>query len=875
MSILHTMQSIKKAMVAVVMLSFLPFTALAQTSNAEDATSSFRVEGVTYDPSIPYHEDFLGHRLGEEPVRHHMMVEYIRQLASLSDRLTLETIGYTHERRPLLLVTVTSPENHARLDAIKAQHNALVVPGGEDEITPDMPAVVWMGYGVHGAEASGMDSVVPTLYHLAAAQGPEIEEQLKNTVLLVKAIKNPDGHMRRANWVIRNQTNVLDTNPETRQHNSPWPGGRTNHYWFDLNRQWLLQTQPEAQAWMKKWHEWKPNLTLDYHEMGSNSTYYFHPGVTSRTNPWVPDEALELINTYAAFPRNWMDSEGRLYFNNEGYDNFYVGKGSTYPLVNGGIGVLYEASAARANTVETINGLRSYRENIRKHYRTSLASVEAASNMRGRLLSYQKRFYDQSLDMANDDDLKAYIVQAPEDPVRMSKFIELMNNHRVKVHRVMRDVNVGNKSFRAGDAYVIPLDQAQYRFIKSVLEHRLEYGDKTFYDVSTWTLSRSFNLDQAELRGRNFRSNIVGPEVTADELITPAPAPEKSRFAYAFTWHDYYSPKALYRLLKTGVMTKVMTQPSTMQTNNGLMQMDRGTIIVHLDRQAVSHDDIFAIVQDIASKDGIAVHAIQSSSTPTGPDLGSRTTMPLVEPHVLMAVDEGVTPYDAGEIWHLLDFRMDIKLSMRSLSELGRSDWSRYTHLVMPNGRYNSLSQSDRQKIMAWVRDGGTLVAFKNAAGFVQRDMLGMAPEKSDSPDLPRQDYAMKSGEEALRVIGGSIFESDLDITHPLAFGYVRRDFGSHKSGEMVLQSTDNPYGVVAQYKPQPLVSGYASQANVNRIANTPMMIGERVGRGSVVLFADNPNFRGIWYGGNKLFLNSLFFSKAFSAPSRRGLEEE
>lgn len=864
-----------KNAVAAISLVLMSLVVSWSSAMADANQDSFMVDGVTYDPSIPFHEDFLGHRLGEEPVRHHMMVRYIEQLAALSPRFKLEVIGQSHERRPILFLTISSPENLAKLDQIKAQHLALSDPTAEDVIDDQTPVVTWLNYGVHGAEASGMDAAIPTLYHLAAAQGPKIEDQLKNSVILVTAIFNPDGHMRRASYVLRNKPIVMNTDPDTLQHNSPWPGDRGNHYWFDLNRQWLLVTQPEARAWMSKWKEWRPNLTVDYHEMGAEKTYYFHPGVASRTNPQVPSEALDLINAYARFPRDFMDSESRLYFNEEGYDNFYVGKGSTYPLVNGGVGILYEAGAARGNTIETRNGLKSYRDNIRTHFRTSLASVEAGAQLKGRLLNYQKRFYDQSLELADKDDLKAYIVAAPEDPVRLAKFVDLLSFHRVQVHRVVRDVNVGNKSFKNGEALIIPLNQPQYRFIKSVMEHRLEFADKTFYDVSTWTLSRAFGLEAAELSGRAFRPNMVGPVVAASDLMPVAPVPDVAPFAYAFEWHQYNSPRALNRLLAKGVMAKVMTGASSMQTTKGLVKTDRGTIIVGLEKQSVSAPEIHQMMAQIAAEDGIMVHALTSGYTPSGPDLGSNSTVPLEEPHVMMAVEDGVSSYDAGEIWHLMDTRMAMKLSMRRVGELGRSNWSRYSHLVLPSGGYGALKKSTKDAIDRWVRGGGTLVAFKRAAEFVQKEFLKVSAEAKEPADRPRRDYAEKAGDEALYVVGGAIFESDLDISHPLGYGYVRRDFSTHKAGELVLEQSKNPYGIVAQYKDQPLTSGYASQLNVNRIAGTPMLIAERHGKGSIILFADNPNFRAVWYGGNKLFMNSLFFSKAFDAPSRRGLEEE
>jgi hypothetical protein len=371
------------------------------------ADSNMFPAGTFYDPAIPTPERFLGFKLGHEPVRHHQLVDYITHVAGLSDRLSLEVIGYSHERRPILFLVATSTDNHARLDTIREEHVALTERGGAQRVSDDMPGITWINFGVHGAEASGMDASLPFVYHLAAAQGADIERVLDSTVVLVTAIFNPDGHSQRVAWVdaYGGQQPVAD--PAHIEHQGSWTFARTNHYWFDLNRQWLLLTQPEPRAWMRKWHEWRPNLTVDYHEMSSESTYYFHPGVATRTNPLAPDRAEELMAETVKTSENVLDGEGRLYFQGERFDNYYIGKGSTFPLLNGGIGVLYEAGATRGRELETSSGLRTYRENILKHFRTAVASIEAGANLKDDYLRYQADFYASALREAANDRTEA------------------------------------------------------------------------------------------------------------------------------------------------------------------------------------------------------------------------------------------------------------------------------------------------------------------------------------------------------------------------------------------------------------------------------------------------------------------------------------
>lgn len=302
--------------------------------------NSFYPDNLSYDPSIPKPEEIIGHPLGHRVARHDLLLRYMR------------TIAKTHEGRDILMLTISSSENMNRIEDIKAAHVALSDPNSNQTVSDDMPVVTWLNYGVHGAEVSSTDSSMAVAYYLAAAQGDYIDETLKNSVILIIAIFNPDGNSRQSAWNHMHGSNVSITDPNGRNHNTFWPGGRTNHYWFDLNRQWLLQQQPGPQGWVKKFHEWKPNISTDHHEMGTNSTFYIPPGVPDRTFPYIPDESIELLEEVTDRPRDFMDSEARLYFSEEGYDNFYIGKGATYPHMNASIGLLFE-QARTLGEVET------------------------------------------------------------------------------------------------------------------------------------------------------------------------------------------------------------------------------------------------------------------------------------------------------------------------------------------------------------------------------------------------------------------------------------------------------------------------------------------------------------------------------------------
>lgn len=866
-------------------LMFLP-PAIAQES-FRDIDAEMYPADLSYDAGIPTPEAFLGRPLGAAPVRHHELVDYINTVAGLSDRLTVEVAGYSHERRPILFIVATSPANQARIDDIRERHIGLTEPAIDERVTDDMPVVTWLNYGVHGAESSGMDASLPTVYYLAAARGPSVDRLLSESVILVTAIFNPDGHAHRISWLDTFGSEIVNPDPNHIEHNYDGRLARTNHYGFDLNRQWMSVTQPEARAWMQKWHEWRPTVSVDYHEMRSHQTYYFAPGVPSRTHPLIPEAGYNLISGVVEPSEAILDEQARLYFHGDRYDHFFLGKGAAFPMVNGGIGILHEASAARGIELETVNGIRSYRENIVKHFRTSIGNATGAVNNRQALLEYQKRFYDDASERADDHPVKAYVFDAPGDDSRANHLVDLLRFHRIRVHRLGRDITEGGIDYRAGDAWIVPMDQPQHTLIRSMFDRMTEFEDTTFYDVSSWTVPLAFGVDYAPLSGRRLSNALLGPEAVAE--FPAAPEPDAPDYAYAFEWQDYYAPRALGRVLDAGLYARVALDPLTAQTTRGNLRLDRGTIIVSFDRQIAGKDEIFEIMKTIASEDGVTVHSLTSGRSAVGtegPDVGGQFYSALSAPEVLLIVGREMDWYDAGEIWHLLDQRMGMRVTIRDRSRLGEIDFGRYTHMVFGGGEFGDYMPEYVEKIRQWVSGGGTIVGIRQGASWVKANVLDYVPPEiaPDGSIIPagsghepfiedpmtepeRFPYADKESRDPLELIGGAIFAGDLDNTHPLGFGYPRRSIALHKNTTEIMERPQNPYASVVTYATPPLLSGYASMSNQEALEGTAALIAERVGGGSVILFADDPNFRGIWYGTNKLFMNSLFFSKAFEAP--------
>ncbi len=870
--------------------------------------SFFLPDGITYDSTVTTPEESLGFGLGERPVRHEAMVTYLRDLAQNSDRMTVETIGRSHEGRPILFFTVSAPENLARIEEIRQAHLADIYGGNRAEnpaLNPspnqgagegagqdggrdgglggtrngDQPVITWINYGVHGAEASGMDAAIPALYHLAAAQGPEIERTLKDSVILITAIFNPDGHTRRVDHVERFSSAVPVTDPAHAQHQL-WIKARTNHYWFDLNRQWLLLTQPESRAWISQWQRWKPHVSADYHEMSNpQSTYYFHPGVPTRRNPLIPDESRALLDRIAGYHVRWLDSEGRLYFTEEGFDNFYIGKGSTYPHVNGSIGILFEALSARGGRLETPNGEITYADNIRTHFRTTLTTIEGTLAIADDLRAYKRRFYDMALEDAAEDERKAFVLQATGDAARLHRFIRLLKSHAIDGFTLARDLDVGGTTYRAGEAIVVPTNQRQYRMIRGIFDRPTEFIDPVFYDVSGWTLPLAYGLEYQALGADLFSSGMMGEDMDARSFpVFAAPDPETATYGYMFEWSNTYAPRALYRLLGADILARAVFEPVTVETPDGQVAFGRGSVFVPLVGQTVSREEIDQVIARIGEEDGLRVHGLTSGrSFEPGRDLGAPTSARSLEkPSALLLYEGGLSAYDTGELWHLLDREMAIPVTLMNVDRLpGGLDWSRYTHILM-SGNAPDLSDAAVERMTQWIREeGGVVYAARGAALFAQDTFLTpAAKDEDDEEDKPetetetetgRFDYENLSRRNAEHVIGGAIFASDLDITHPLGFGLTRRQAASHRNTTIALDTPESPIATVARYADTPLLAGYASPMRQEDLTGTPMLVAERLGRGAVVITPDNLTFRATFPGTDKIILNALYFADSIN----------
>lgn len=847
--------------------------ALAPAAASQTELSWFLPEDVSYDPEFPVPEDVLGWPLGSWHVRHDQLVQWFQTVAEASPRMMLETYGYTHEQRPLLLATVSSPANLARIEEIRTAHLRSVL---EDKPN-DGPAIVWMGYSVHGNEPSGSNSALILAYHLAAAQGKTVERFLESTVILIDPCVNPDGLARNAQWVNMHKGQVLVGDPAHRERREAWPGGRTNHYWFDLNRDWLLQTHPESRSRLRQFHRWLPAVLTDYHEMGGDSTYFFQPGIPSRRNPLTPEKNVELTGRIAAFHAEALDAIGSLYYTEESFDDFYYGKGSTYPDINGSIGILFEQASSGGALRENSYGELSFAFTIKNQFTTSLSTLRAVSSMRADLQAYQREFYRSALTEAAVHEVGAYVFGAIEDPERSYQLADLLRRHRIEVHVLGGTLGASENDpgFVAGQAFVVPMQQSQFRLIRALFEHRTSWPDNTFYDVSSWTLPESFNVPARAIARKGMDMGLIGWPLKAERGRVGHVQQAEKPAAWLFEWHNYNAPRALQRLLAAGVRARVATKPFSCRTVDGELEFDHGTVVISPGVQDLAPERILELLQ-AAADDGIEVYAAVSGLTPVGVDLGSGSMRPLEAPQVALLIGSGVSSYEAGEAWHYMDQRLGLPVSLIEKSSFQRMDLERYTHVILVQGA--ALGESDSARLKTWVRGGGVLVATKGSATWAAESFLSKADDEQEEAEEKDEDKDGEAEEEpseskpsyadydklrAEQSISGTIFATELDLSHPICFGYVREGLAVFRNSTRVLPEGNDPFATPVRYLEEPLISGFASEENVEEIAGSPAVRAERLGSGVVVCLVDNPNFRGVWYGTNKLFANAIYFALA------------
>ncbi|MCV6628317.1 MAG: M14 family metallopeptidase [Flavobacteriaceae bacterium] len=807
-----------------------------------------------FQKNIETTTNYLGFEVGEQHSRHDQIVGYLETLASQSKRAKLIEYGRTYEGRALVILAIGTEANIANLENLKTKHLENINLNHAAAVNKDLPIFVNLAYSVHGNEPSSSEAALLTAYTLVASEHPEIKKYREQAVVFLDPTINPDGRDRHTYWANMYKGQPLVSDPQDAEHNEYWPGGRTNHYWFDLNRDWLLGVHPESRGKLKWFHNWYPNVVTDFHEMGTNSTYFFEPmkPIASK-DPIMPKDNYGYLNdVFGADYAKSLDSIGSLYFTKEVFDGTYPGYGSSYPDLQGALAILFEQASSRGHVQETPHGKITFPFTIRNHFITSLSTVASAVKHKDYLRNYQRRFFQTAIQNAKKSSVQAYEFNDAYDNNRVKAFIDKLLIHKIKVYR--------NKN---KNGFVVPTAQPQYRMVQTMFESYKEYKDSVYYDASAWSMVHFYNM-----KYRAVKKAQLGEEVNDLKDLFPLKNIQQSNYAYVIDGTDYNIPAMMHYLLKKKVNISTAFKPFRVDNKN----FDYGSVVIPVQTQKIKSSELFGILKKVQDKFQIQINGVGTGYSKQGIDLGSRNVRPVRIPKAALLIGTGVRSYDAGEVWHLLDTKVQMPITKIPIRNFSWVNLDKYNTLVMVSGRYN-FSKPQKEKLQSWLSKGNTLITLGSASSWAIGQKLvkeKLIPSKKDTTAnktrLPYVDAGEHLGKES---VGGAIFSAYIDNTHPLGFGYKDKSIPVYKNNKIWLAPSKSRFSTVLKYTENPHVDGFITNNNLNNYLkkSAPLIVSRSKG-GTVILFGNNPNFRGSWFGTNRLFLNALFLGNHIRVPN-------
>ncbi|PVM82903.1 M14 family zinc carboxypeptidase [Caulobacter endophyticus] len=820
------------------------------------------------DPAIPTPETFLGYSIGSQYTRHDQVVAYLKELDRLSDRITVQETGRTYEGRPLLAVIVTSTANQGRLEELRQAHAALADPSAPQPDPAKTPVVVGLYYGVHGNETSSGEAALLTAYYLVAGRSAEVNEWLDKAVILIDPVQNPDGRDRAANWHNAWKSNPPVSDPLDKEHVEAFPMGRTNHYFTDLNRDWLAITQAETRAKLKVFHRWLPNVQIDFHEMGTGSTYYFEPSPASMESPLLPKASYEFNKVLAKYHAKSLDDLGSLYYTGENYDNFSAVYGSTYPDFHGGVGVTVEQASSRGLVQDAPGGKVEFPFTIRNQVATGLASVRGGVAEREGLFKLQRDTFRTAVEEGRRYKYAAFVFGDPADPGLSRQTLDLLLQHGIEVYALAAPVSIDGVTYAPGSAWIVPSAQPQFRLVHSIFEPTPPTRGGV-YGSTSYAIAPAYNLGV----GRLSKAPALGAAVTEVPAAAGGVVGPETAYAYAVDWRDLNAPRVLSSLLQRGVKVRAAFDPFTAGVQGGQAAFGRGTLVVTAAGQSLTVAELRAAV-DKASRDaGVVAYVLASGHSLSGVDLGSESVRPVRTPRIALVMGEGVNATEIGSTWFSLSERLGFPATKLDPAQLRRAPLGGYSSIVLAGGRYDDWSEDTVAALRRWVQAGGSLVTFGAASRWaVAKGLAGPAP-KAAEPEVAkaeeRQDFAQRRDALAEKRSAGNALSADADITHPLAFGLARRALFVNKETDVALSPVADAFSNVVRIDAQPVVNGYLPEGLRKQAAGSVWAQVARSGEGNVVLFADDPAHRKYWLGTERLLINSLFFANQLT-PSVR-----
>ncbi len=808
---------------------------------------------------------FLGYELGDRFTPHHRVIDYFEHVAANSERVKIEQYGETYEGRPLITAYIASAENMGRLDEIR-QNNLRRIEMEEGDATDASAAIVWLGYNVHGNESVSMEASMKTLYTLADPSNAEAAGWLESTVIVIDPCLNPDGRDRYANWYNQTVGRFPNVKPEAREHSEPWPGGRGNHYMFDLNRDWAWMSQQELQARVPHYNKWMPHVHVDFHEQGVNSPYYFAPAAEPYhevITPWQRAFQKTIGQNHA----HYFDKEGWLYFTGQVFDLLYPGYGDTWPTFNGAIGMTYEqAGSGRAGLgiITAESDTLTLADRIAHHHTTGLSTVEVTARHSEQVIDEFVKYHNQA---AGNSKYPLYVIKGQ----RTDAFRALQAHLEAQgIQFVVAAESASATGYRyetgasarfniaEGDMLVYA-DQPRSRLLEVLFDPSPALPDSLTYDVTSWALPYVYGLDAYAATGvpRWRVEPQKMPVSTAKIDIAPVGKP----YAYIVEWSGFEDARFLAALFEKDIKLRYTGKPFEM---NGKTWRAGTLLITRTGNQHMGEGfDVF--VRQTAETFNRQLVAVATGLVDEGPDFGSEDVNYLKRPRIASLIGAPTRSYASGEVWHFFDQQLGYPVTLMQAEGFDVETLNDYDVLILPSGSYGSLLSSNMLKdLQEWIRPGGRLIAMERAASFLAGKDGFDLKEKSDGQAADSVDHASRRYEDREREsisddVPGAIYRVNLDNSHPIAYGYPDVYYTMKRSDDIYAYFEQDNNWNVGVIREEGRLSGFVGAEANAKIKNGTVLGVQRMGRGDIVYFADNPLFRGFWYNGRLLMANAVF----------------
>ncbi len=812
--------------------------------------------------------EYLGYKLGSQFTPHKKVLGYFKTVAQVSPLVYYQKYGATYEGRELGVVFVSSEENQARLEEIRISNlkrTGLI----ECEPSGEKIAIVWLSYNVHGDEASSSEAAMKTLYKLVRSENDQTKQWLQNTVVIMDPMLNPDGRDRYVYWykhVRGKQPNVYHN---AREHHQPWPGGRTNHYYFDLNRDWAWLTQKASRQRIDLYQKWLPHIHVDFHEQGINSPYYFAPAAKPYhqvITEWQRQFQITVGKNIASYfnENNW------LYFTGEVFDLFYPGYGDTYPIFNGAIGMTFEQAGGgfAGLAVLTADGdTLTLSDRLRHHFTSGLATVEAASKNAEELVSHFTEYYETS-STEPDGKYRSFVIHS-DSSKRIRNLLRLLDQHRIRYGRVgepgeyegfaYQTGEVGEFEVNKGDI-VISRFQPKSILTRVLFEPKPVLTDSVTYDITAWALPYAYGLEAyaTEERIEAERFKIENVEVVTQDEISGSP------YAYLIEWKNLADVKLLADLLQKNITVRFATDPFTIEGRS----YDAGTLIITRNGNVEFGTRFDRIIRQTAIEHREKIYAVSTGFVTSGSDFGSSTVHLVEAPRVALLSGPETSSAMAGQVWHYFDRQIEYPITLISSNYFNGVDLHDYDVMIFPSADYDDILNEERlNEIEEWISSGGKLIAIGGANRFLagvegfglqyKSEATDSSLNEEDTYEERRKSFENRRRRRATRANPGSIFRVSMDDSHPLAFGYDST-YASLKLSTAAYAFLKDGWNV-GVVKEDAHIAGFVGYKAKEKLKNTLVFGVESYGSGTVVYIIDNPLFRGFWYNGKLLFGNAVF----------------